>query len=74
MDRFVTIHYVHSLLKIQMQYKFSKKQIQMHRKNTRLLESKYKMAEVTGPKYCMYNSSKLCSAEGSEVDTLFVFL
>ena len=43
-------------------------------KTTRLLESKYKMAEVTGPKYCVYNSSKLCSAEGSEVDTLFVFL
>ena len=32
-DRFVTIHYVHSLLKIQMQYKFEYNDIQMHSKN-----------------------------------------
>ena len=69
MDRFVTIHYVHSLLKIQMQYKFEYNDIQMHSKNYEITGVK-----IQNGKYCMYNSSKLCSAEGSEVDTLFVFL
>ena len=46
--------------------------------NSTWLESKYNMARffvlATRSKYCMYISLELCDAEGSEVDTLFMFL
>ena len=46
--------------------------------NSTWLESKYNMARFFGlatrSKYCMYISLELCDAEGSEVDTLFMFL
>ena len=46
--------------------------------NSTWLESKYNMTRffvlATRSKYCMYIRLELCDAEGSEVDTLFVFL